>query len=303
MNKFRSVAVILLTFLSVSPGYAQRVITMDSDKCGGGIAALATLVDSEFHPMSPPRRLMGKCGAQNIVVSNSRAGVTLEIEQIEWQSGALKRLVGGQLPEQLKISVRGVSVRKAPKNDAIWSFLKAQGALAGGIDGEVSLSYSQDDNVVDLSRVSLDFAGNNSLSVAARFHGVRPDFMIKPELKVLTVFADQMALKVTGSGGFSESLVSALLKRYSIEMSTDQLKKFARKQLAQADLPPLSAQDRSDLQRFITRLPRPSGNLAVGFRSDTGLSAVRAAAFLGGAKNVWPDDGMEAFFQYGRTAN
>ncbi|MBV1867131.1 MAG: hypothetical protein KUG69_04380 [Marinosulfonomonas sp.] len=276
---------------------------MDSDKCGSGIAALSALSDSEIHPLSPPRRLMGKCGAQSVVVKNLRAGVTLEIEQIEWQSGALKRLADGQLPEHLKISVRGVSVRKAPANDPIWSFLKAQGALAAGIDGELSLSYSQNDNVLDLSRVSLDFAGNNSLSASARFHGVRPDFMTKPELKIMTVFADQMVLNVTGGGGFGESLVSAVLKRYSIDMSTDKLKKFARKYVSEADLPPISAQDRSDLQRFITRLPRPSGKLSVGFRSDTGLSAVRAAAFGAGAKNVWPDDGMEAFFHYGRTGN
>lgn len=306
LTRIRAFSPLILCAMAIfasTPGYSQRLITMDGDKCGSDLQALATLTDSRVIPAAPPRRLLGKCEALNISVSNKSAGITLKIEQLKWQSGALSLLADGQMPTALNLSASGVHVEKIPQNEPVWAFLKQQGSGLGGIDAQLGFSYIVSDESLQINRAWLGFPGGNHVSASAKLHGVSQDLGDNPLLMILALVADDLRLNITGQGQFMESVVLALTKNSLPSSGINGLKKAALKYVNDELKFLLARQDLSDLRRLIKQLPRPSGSVSLGFEAVDGLSAVRIAALLNGAEPDWAREGVTLSFSYGSIVN
>ena len=286
-----------------SPVISQSMITLDGDKCGSDLQAFAALSNSRVRPAASARRLLGKCEAQNISISNRATGITLRIEQLKWQSGALSLLAEGQIPATLNLSASGVRVEKIPPNEPFWTFLKQQSTGQGGLELQFGFSFNSSKQSLHLNQARLGFPRGNHVGASAKLRGVRQDIGDNPLLMILALVADDLKLNITGQGQFMEKFIMAVTENSLPEFGINGLKKEALKYVNDELKFLLARQDLSDLRRLIKQLPRPSGSVSLGFNAVEGLSAVRIAALLNGAAPDWAREGVTLSFSYGSIVN
>ena len=296
----RPLALICSLLVTTTIGTAQSRITMDNEACVHGLTALATLVKAQINPASPPRKIASKCEAQN--VSLTASGVAISIKQMQWNRAGFSPLINGELPQRLKLTLRGVTVTAAPKKELAWHYLVSEAKAGRSFNAALNLQFKPASGVLTISDASLDFHNGNGASLTAQLRGVSPNLSQKPELGALTIIMDDLTFAIhKGNGGRNQAMdlaVAALqanLRGKDIAKFKTLAAEYIGKEMGQV----LSGQGLSDLKALITDLPKPKANVFLRLQAAGGFAILRLALLKSGSKLATALDGVDVEFSYG----
>ena len=298
-NLFLAGFVLLSTTTS---GYAQSILRMDNAGCIGGLEDLAKLVKVEITPATSPRKVIGKCDAQSVDVVAKQAGVALEIDRITWNRNGLEPLSDGQMPEQLKLEIRGVKVTKAPAEDPAWAYLMDYGRFGRTFDATLEFAFQADKGVLELAGASLDFQNGNSARLSARLHGVTPAFPKNPEIGIFPLIIDSLTIAINSRDTRKNPLMElgvAMLKGKIPNGDFDGFKSLATLYVASELSKVMSGNDLASVNRLVSDLPKPKGDLLLHLTATKGYPILRFGLWATGQKLAEMLEGVTVEADYG----
>lgn len=289
-------------FMIATPVLAQKMISLDGDKCAAGLDAVANLIDGTVRADSPPRKLAGKCEARNVRVTSNNGGFSITIKKVQWGSGDLAVLADGNLPESLHLVLSGTTVLSAPKNDPVWGFIQQNSQGFRGIDAELNLSFSEAENQLDINGLILDFHNGNKVLASARARTVSPKILSRPEILALPVSIETLDLTISGNRQFGNDIVRAAIETIPTENRPKGgmagfaagLKQGAKDHLsAVLDIAAMAA-----LTNLIDDIPHPAGTASLRIHSEKGIPLLRLLALSVGADAAKMLDGAQVTFEH-----
>ncbi|WP_457646752.1 hypothetical protein [Profundibacter sp.] len=287
---------------TVANGAAQTILRMDNADCIGGLGNLGKVANIEIIPATTPRRVVGKCDAQSVRVVVERAGVTLDIKRIKWNRNGLSSLAEGQLPQQLRLELQGVSVLESPADDPVWAYLADYTGFGRTFDAGLAYVFEPDTGVLELTGASIGFRNGNTVKLSARLHGVVPGFPKNPEMGVFPLIVDDLLLAVSNGGARKRPLTElgiAVLKKNIPNGDIGQFRSLATLYIANELSGILDRDGLAAAQRLVSDLPDPKGDLRLRLVADKGYPVLRFGLLQAGEKLSRMLDGVSVEFAYG----
>ena len=300
----------VIAIASTDGAVAQQVIKLDNDVCMRGLKALMGTLQAEIKTLSPPRKIAGTCRAQKLRLKVG--DVELEVADMQWPSGALIALDTGEMPKALSLSLTRMQVTKAPVDDPIWGFFKAQSAGGKRMDAKFGFRYMAGDKELIIEQAIVDFKNGNIINLRARFGGVNPTIADNstenPALSVVGVYIKRIELRLSSGRTSSNPVLAAIRDAIEADMKTKELggQDFKRnlKSLAAQQLDPvLAAADMGDLQNLIIDAPRAKDDVLLQMSSATGFVLAQLAVIKPKDRLAAVTEAFEIKFAYGARAH
>lgn len=204
--------------------------------------------------------------------------------ELRLSGSALDWLAGeAATPETLEVAVRGLRFEVSTGNSQMDYLLAAQ-ARAAPTRVDLALDWDRAAKVLVLSRLEIDFPGDNAVSLSARVANV--DLSSEGALQMsATGFAlTEADLSVTSHGLFEHYVLMSLgpsLLPLEGDMAAAMAALQAEATAALADLPEATfpAATKDAVARLIAEMPNPSGQLDLAVRADPGFGPARFAGY------------------------
>ena len=285
-----------------TPVLAQKMISLDGDKCAAGLDAVASLIDGTIRSDSPPRKLAGKCEARNVRVISSNGDVSFTVDKVQWGSGDLAVLADGKLPETLHLVLRGTTVNTAPENDPIWHFIQQHSQGFRGIDAELKASFLADENELSINQLIFDFHNGNKVLADVRVRTVSPAILSNPKMLALPASIEALNFAISGNRRFGNDIAKVILDAIPEDTRPDggmvglvtALKQGAKDHLSSF----LDAASMQALTGLIDDIPHPAGTASLRIQSEKGIPLLRLLALSVGADAAKMLDGAQVTFEH-----
>jgi hypothetical protein len=205
-------------------------------------------------------------------------------------SGSVGGSGGGLVPDRLEIDVEGMRLVVSTGNPQM-DYLFAAQARANLIDGALRLSWDAAARVLKLESLTVDFPGDNALSLNAVARGVDLGSTGAMQMSVTSFAVTEADLSVTTHGLFEWYGLMAmgpvfLPNEGDMEAAVAGLKAEATAGIAALPDATFPAATRAAMTAFLAELPNPAGVLTVALRSDPGFGPARLSGY---AVNGIPD--------------
>jgi hypothetical protein len=202
---------------------------------------------------------------------------------------------GGVVPDRLEIDVEGLRLVVSTGNPQM-DYLFAAQARANLIDGALRLSWDAAERVLKLDSLTVDFPGDNALSLTAVARGVDLGSTGAMQMSVTSFAVTEADLSVTTHGLFEWYALMALGPVFlpnegDMEAAVAGLKAEAAAGIATLPEATFPAATRAALTAFLAELPNPAGVLSVALRSGPGFGPARLSGY---AVNGVPDSLADA---------
>lgn len=228
------------------------------------------------------------------------------VRELRLRGSALGWLAGeAPAPETLEVEVRGLRFEVSTGNSQMDYLLAAQ-ARAAPTSVDLALSWDPAAKVLVLSRLEIDFPGDNAVSLTGRVAQVDLSSMGAAQMSAASFALTEVELGVTSHGLFEHYVLMSLgpsLLPPGGDMDAAMTGLQAEAIAALADLPEatFSPVTKAALAELIGEMPNPGGRLDMAFRADPGFGPAR---FAGYAMTGVPQDvaGFEPLFD-GVTIN
>jgi len=293
MRTARSVLTALA--LSAAPALAQ---TAALDTCRGTLEAAKPFAGAIDAPIRKPvitRLEDGWCVVSNLDLEAQRDySPGLVADRIAWRGEGLDAASqGAAMPLNLALQIQGFRI-VARTPDAATNYLMRAQAFAGreGIDADISLRRDPEAKTLLIEHISIDFPGENTLSVSARIEQVDLSTQASTQMSVGSAAITEVAFEMQSNGFFETYLLPVLTYRLLAdaedpEARAEELKLEAAAWIASLPDDFMSGASRGAVAAFIEDLPNPTGMLSIEFSAPSGFRPARFVMF-----EQVPEDGL-----------
>lgn len=225
----------------------------------------------------------GWCRFTDLAMAGPQARMTFRIAELHLRGYALGYIAANEVPVApgMLFEARVEGFRMAatigqPQTD--WLF--AAQSKTALIDAEISLDWDMAAKALILSKLVVDFPGDNLVSATARVENVDLSSDAAMQMSAAGFAVTDVALDVAMHGLFETYLLlplGAAMLPYEGDMdaAAANLRTTALTGLAALPDAAFPAATKDALARFLTALPNPWGELSVKFRADPGYGPVR----------------------------
>jgi hypothetical protein len=265
--------------------------------CAATTSVLGAFVELTLDPVVSSTATTGWCRATNLKLGgDTQYSPVFTVETLDWQTTGSVEMAGEtvSLPRSLDIKFDGLRIG-VTTGDPVMDWLMAAQRQPMSISGNLSLYADPEAKTLDLTSLSIDFPGDNALSLTAAVtvidaSQVQSLMQSLPQARVTAI-----DLEITTNGLFESYALIGLGSAF-LAGSTDPAADVAAIKAAVSGfvggLPDvvLDPEERAALGALIADLPNPAATVSISVAAAGGIGADRLAAVLiGGISGVLAD--------------
>ncbi len=296
----RAPAVIVDLILTLQTGLAGAQ-SPDAAACTASLQRLAQVTGvSPIAAIAAEAQITsdGWCGLSDVTIPTNSKYLSFGIDDLQWRGTDMARFAAGGLPPTA-LDVRLTGFRFLTNTgDPVMTYLMAQQSGAKGISGDLSLIWDAGSSELEMTALNLDFPGENTIAVTARFRGVDLTSRATMQQSVGGFALTKAKVDVLTNGLFETYLLLPFgqLVLGGAEDPAAQvaaLKAAASDQISSFPNPPFMPGSTDALTQLITDMPNPTGRIVLDIDAPNGLGPAQTAKFAlfgipQSLDEVWP---------------
>lgn len=230
----------------------------------------------------------GWCRFRDVRLTSGGYDPDIWIDELDLRGDAFGFFTLGEKPETpgLRAEAKVGGLHIVPKaHEPLMDYLLAAQAQSWAISVEAALDWDAAGRVLRLSRLDLDFPGENAVSLSVTVANVDLSSDGAMQMSVTGFAVTEAALDVTTKGLFESYLLMPLGSELlpfdgDVLAAAENLRLKALGGIAAMPEAAVPAASKDALSRLMAEMPNPSGRLTMAFRADPGFGPSRLG-FIG----------------------